>query len=284
MSKKVQRLVSKSEFARLAGVWPSALTKLVKGRLLQALQGDKIDLDHPDAIAYLKEKKKEPTKPKPKKGAEVAVGVDPLYEKCVEYATMIGKVSITSLRKQFQIGYNRAKIIVGIMEANGIAKKIEKSKAKAPQPPKDKPAAGEPKKPQTYPELPGADYYGGEDLEDILELTVAEVVNKFGTSDRFHKWLQARKTIVDIGAKEITNAEKRGKLISREYVEKFIIGQFEKTHMNLMTDGSKKIASRIMKMTKSGATLEECEEYASKVVSSHITRGKEEIKKVLQNV
>lgn len=73
----VQRLIKKTEFAEQAGVSRAAVTKACAGALAAAVVGKLIDVDHPDAIAYIKSKqsKKTPTpakkprtkaKPKPK--------------------------------------------------------------------------------------------------------------------------------------------------------------------------------------------------------------------------
>lgn len=47
--------------ARIAGVTKAAVTKLARGRLKDALDGDKIDLGHPEAQKYLKTKGVDPT-------------------------------------------------------------------------------------------------------------------------------------------------------------------------------------------------------------------------------
>lgn len=47
------RPVSRAEFARLAGVSSPAITKASKGKLAPACVGDRIDVDHPAAKAYL---------------------------------------------------------------------------------------------------------------------------------------------------------------------------------------------------------------------------------------
>ena len=52
---EMTRLISKAKFAELAGVTQSAIGKAVKVPLLkEALKGERIDFDHPDAVAYLK--------------------------------------------------------------------------------------------------------------------------------------------------------------------------------------------------------------------------------------
>lgn len=47
------RLVSRSEFARMAGVSPGAVTRASLKSLKAACHGDRINIDHPDAVSYL---------------------------------------------------------------------------------------------------------------------------------------------------------------------------------------------------------------------------------------
>lgn len=51
------RTVTRSEFSRISGVSPAAITKACKyGALVAASQGDRVDLDHPAAVYYLRRK------------------------------------------------------------------------------------------------------------------------------------------------------------------------------------------------------------------------------------
>lgn len=51
----MKRLVSKADFARLTGKSRSGITKLCKGKLSPALDGDRIDLSHEAAASYIAE-------------------------------------------------------------------------------------------------------------------------------------------------------------------------------------------------------------------------------------
>jgi len=52
----VKKLMSKSEFARLAGVSPAAVTKALRSTLRDAEHGKRIDAAHPAAVKYLQDK------------------------------------------------------------------------------------------------------------------------------------------------------------------------------------------------------------------------------------
>jgi len=68
------RCVSKAEFAKLAGVSKPAISKALRGKLGAALVDDRIDIDHPASVEYLRTRGKTvparaPTKA-PKKGSK----------------------------------------------------------------------------------------------------------------------------------------------------------------------------------------------------------------------
>ena len=68
------RCVSKAEFAKLAGVSKPAISKALRGKLAAALVDDRVDIDHPASVEYLRTRGKTvparaPTKP-PKKGSK----------------------------------------------------------------------------------------------------------------------------------------------------------------------------------------------------------------------
>ncbi len=53
MVKIMKKLVSRSEFARIAGITPGAVTKACKKNLAPATIGKRIDVNHPAAVEYL---------------------------------------------------------------------------------------------------------------------------------------------------------------------------------------------------------------------------------------
>ena len=74
-----KRLIKKTEFAEQAGVSRAAVTKACDKALAAAVVGKLVDIDHPDAIAYIRSKQvkktatpaKKPTKPrKPRTAAK----------------------------------------------------------------------------------------------------------------------------------------------------------------------------------------------------------------------
>lgn len=71
MSSQPQRLLTKTAFARLAGVTPPRITHMIqRGQLSEAVVGKRIDRDHPDAVTYLISRGVDPM-------ADVPTGLNP---------------------------------------------------------------------------------------------------------------------------------------------------------------------------------------------------------------
>jgi len=66
MVNKVPRRISKARFAEEAGVSRAAVTKACVTLLSGAVSGSKIDIDHPDAVAYIRSKQTPKTPATPK--------------------------------------------------------------------------------------------------------------------------------------------------------------------------------------------------------------------------
>ncbi len=108
-----QRIMKRTDFAALAGVNPSAVTRASLTRLRDAVIGKRIDAAHPCAIAYVKEKQ----------AAKTVVadnsGLDPIYYEAVAWCHRVQRYSSRGLRDNFKIGAVRATAIIQLMKAAG---------------------------------------------------------------------------------------------------------------------------------------------------------------------
>ena len=120
--------------------------------------------------------------------------------------------------------------------------------------------------------------------ESFADMTLKQVVKKYGTEAAFSDWLKAIKLIEDIKEKRLKNAETTNELVNRDLVVVGIVEPFEAVNKKLLSDGAKTIASRVTTMTSDGHTLEECERFVSDQISSYIIMMKSESLKRLQNV
>lgn len=277
----VKNPVSKSEFARLAGVTAAAVTKAAKGPLLAAMDGKRVDAAHPLAVEYVAKQDRAKTPPP-------ATGVDPLYQEAVETCQRTGRYSATSLQGEMGIGWNRASAIVAMMKMAGVT-----SHKNAPPPksdlshPKPRPISGQQAARETRKRQPPSPqdqiFEVPEDIQAFTEMTLRELVERFGTDNRFVDWLNATQKIEAINEKRLKNAQTKGTLISRDLVKFGVIDTFNAAHLRLLKDGAKSIAAGVISKHSGGAELSEVEAFVSDILGSFIKPIKSKITRVLKD-
>lgn len=288
MSPMVKKLLSRAEFARQAGVSGAAVTKACSSGILKAaLHGKRVDASHPDAVKYIADKKLEKREP-------TATGLDPLYEDAVSFCQNNNVYSVSGLRREFKIGHARAQSIIKVMDANKLITKkakhvvieegaIEEAVTKLKKPHVRGPAAAkETKKREAYKE--DVIMEAPEEIREFGNMTLFELIEKFGTDIRFSDWLSATQKIESINEKRLKNAATEGELVSRDLVKRGILEPIDACHVKLLTDGAKSLAVRVMAMQSAGSTLEEIEGYIAERITSFIRPVKSKVKKALRGI
>lgn len=106
-----------------------------------------------------------------------------------------------------------------------------------------------------------------EDVSTYLDLTVREVIEKFGTDSNFKNVLDARKSIEDIKRKEFDNRMKAGEFIPRETVKKHIFPFIDNAFIRLVEDLPGTLARQIKAKALAEASDEELTEFAREKIS-----------------
>lgn len=284
------KLLTKSAFAALCGVNPSSITKACAGALASALAGNRIDADHPAAQAYRAERERAAA-------PEPVEGIDPLYAEALAYCREARRWSAKALRGRFGIGDVRAADIVKQFHAAGVfetypdapppvsldltqlaqavaalpalrghAAARERLKSSPVLPPDSQPDA---------PEIPA-------NIEAFADMTLRDLIHRFGTDVRFLDWLKATKEIELIAERRIKNATASGKLITRDLVSRGVIDPFNSAHLRLMSDGAKSIAGAVVAKHLAGAEPVEIERYVSDVIGSFLKPVKTKVAQALR--
>ena len=272
----VKKLISRSDFAAKAGVSGAAISRACKGPLLDAVEGKFIDLNHKSAIAYLESKKNGKTTP-------ALEGIDSLYEEALEVCREAGRCSQTLLRDKLMIGSDRARKLVALIQ-NANIQDFEKPAA-------EKVKREEKARPHTRGTAAKKQQAIQEDDEELFELldrnvaqyadmTLRDIVRKFGTATRFAEYLRAMKEISMIEDREIKIAQTKGELVHRDLVSQLIIEPIDSAHVKLMRDGSKTIAVRMAAMHGSGADINEMQLVTSELIASFIKPVKAKVNKI----
>lgn len=271
--------ISKTELARLCGVTPATITGLTKRRLRVALVGSRVDLNHPEVQKYVQEK----TAPRPE---EQLPGVDTLFEEALGWCRQSERWTASGIQRHFKIGYARAqRILAQLQSAGHVPEKPERDLSRPEKPkPAPRPAArqhgtGRRSSWQDDNELIEVP----DDIEQLADLTLRELIEKFGTGYRFHDWLKSLKEIEAVNEKRIKNAQSQGKLISRHLVEVGVIDPFNSAHVRLMTDGAKAVTAAVLAKHQAGISEQEIEAYVTDVVGSFIRPVKAKVERNLRN-
>lgn len=283
----VKELVTRAEFSRIAGVSAAAVTGACDGILKKAVAGKRINAKHKDAIAYIKNHSKE----RPPVHTE---GIDSLYNDAVDVCKKANRYSANIIKQSLNIGTTRATKIFKTMQSAGdvpdnskkeIIKKIHQRNVAEET--REKPhARGHVSKNETKKgDSPGD---GPEievpvNIQDLVDMTLRELIDKFGTDIYFVDWLAATKKIEDIAEKRIKNAALEGTLISRELVKIGIIDTLDGAFTRMLSDGSKTIAVRAKALIEAGGNSAAVEELVAKQLTSFINPTKAKIARVLRN-
>lgn len=252
----VKKLVSRSSFAQMCGVSPAAVTKACSSSLQPACVGKRIDLAHPAAVKYLDGKTgvrpDKPEKPAPDK---------------VEQRISKPRAKPSTPPEEKTVHIKRGR------QAAREAKKTEAwDRANAKQGGESVTASGD----DEIIEVP-------DDIQAFADMTLRDLIDRFGTDERFVDWLAATQKIEMINEKRLKNAEHEGRLVSRDLVKSAVIDRIDAVFVRMLTDGAKTIASRAHTMTQAGSDLVEIRTMIEDQLGSFIKPAKVKMAEALRD-
>ncbi len=207
----MSRPVTRSDFARMAGVSPAAITLACRNKLLKrAAVGDLIDLDHKVARKYL---------------AQHGVRLD--------------------------------------------------------KPPKKPPKTDSAQASEPTPQAPSLDDSGFS--EELGDLTLREIVERFGTVRAYQKILEAHVKREQALKNRIANAIKLGDLVARSLVQTHVLAFIDGVFKRLLSDSPKTLVKRVYELAQSGTPIEDAERFAREHISSQLNPLKATAERVLRN-
>jgi len=134
---------------------------------------------------------------------------------------------------------------------------------------------------------PGSESEGFDDLPDDIrqfgDMTLREVVRRFGTEGRFLDWLNAMKRVEDLHEKRVKNEIVENTLVPRAYVSNHIFSLIEILNIRLLTDAPRTLAVRMIELVNAGETAEAVEDCARLVISSQLKGIKDKVTGALKN-
>lgn len=255
----MSRLVSKADFAKIAGSSRSAITQSVKTKALApAVVGDRVDIDHYAAREYLK-----------RHGV-----LDP--DNSPHCRADFTPTPVTAYRPAPRPKPPPPPPPLPPVVSDGLPKPVPMA---PPSPPAGPPPAQMPV--SISAEVDVAAVEVPPDLEPVKHMTLVGLISKFGTSRRFKDWLDALSKLEGVHAKRLANERAEGKLIPRDPVRAVVFGAIDSTFRRFLTDAPKTTARRIFAMAKAGCTLEEAEAEVRKINSALLKTVKRPAQRVL---
>jgi hypothetical protein len=218
--KSTQKPLDRAAFARIAGVSKMAIGKAMKeGALKPAAVGDRVDMLHPAAVAYVKKhesRRRRDLEPK--------------------------------------VSTNDTSSTDGAKTSNG---------------------NGAPQRDSLVTDT-------GLDISRYADMTLRELVDRFGSVRALKDWLEALKKIEDIREKRLNNEEVQRQLISRELVKTHVFGYLDAGNRRLLGDTPKTIARRLYGLARSDAPIEEAEKLVREIIGSQLDPQKQRVAKILR--
>jgi len=94
-------------------------------------------------------------------------------------------------------------------------------------------------------------HIGGYPVEQLADLTVREVVMRYGSIDGFKRFVDSLKTIAEYNYKQLAIKEKRGELVDRDLVQRVMIFALDVAFKRLVSDVPSNIANQVVAVVES---------------------------------
>jgi hypothetical protein len=122
-----------------------------------------------------------------------------------------------------------------------------------------------------------------DDIKAFLDLTLRELMHRFGTDIAFVDWLSATQKIEVINEKRLKNAQTEGELISRDLVKTNVVDRIDGVFVRMLTDGVKTISSRSHAIAKSGGSVDDVRKLVEDQLGSFIRPAKVKMARALRD-
>lgn len=109
------------------------------------------------------------------------------------------------------------------------------------------------------------------ELDKYGDLTLRELVERFGTERRFRDWVESLGAITRIRREQMSFQASRGELINREMVRTGVFALLDATNRRLLRDAPKTVARRVSAAAKAGQSMEQREKLVRDVISSQLS-------------
>ena len=122
-----------------------------------------------------------------------------------------------------------------------------------------------------------------EHLEGHADMTIREIVQRYGTLPQYEYFLKAVKQLEDVTEKKYKNAERRGELVRADYVQNHVVGFLDGLTQRLLNDVPKALVHRVKAEIEADTPTPEIEKMIVKVISKQIKGAKGNVQRRIKN-
>lgn len=140
---------------------------------------------------------------------------------------------------------------------------------------------GEVEEEESTPEIDAAATLPPE-IRKAMDMTLRDVIDRYGMIDAFAKLLTAAEKIENIHAKRLDSDKKTGELTSRKFVEDHMFGLVEQVFQRLLTDLPATLSYKVHGQCSTGAAVETIQETIRAGVTVELRNIKTDMKKLLK--
>lgn len=119
--------------------------------------------------------------------------------------------------------------------------------------------------------------------EELMGMTLAELVHRFGTQARFYDYARARKMLTDIQAKEEDAARRRGEHVPFSIVLA-LQGHIDALQTALLSETTVAVRTKVAALVKAGAEDKQVERAVHDMISRTIQTTKGTTERMIRNV
>lgn len=109
-------------------------------------------------------------------------------------------------------------------------------------------------------------------VDDLMDMTLGELTDRFGSTEKLKEWLLVRKTAEEIKRLSIHNERARRELIERSTVE-VAIDDLSRAIVDFVTNSPQTIVIENRAMAQSGTSTEEAIASTRKIISGELRPG-----------
>lgn len=246
MNRTPQRLITRGALASRLSCSKSLVYKLAKKgmRLEHALVGDKIDLDHPDAVAFCAQNDYQ----EPDLALITAAAMEAGRKHEKHNQQQVGQRRGAAVPKEQPPTFTQEQI-APLLEAFAPDDKADEDRT----------------------------------ANEYLDMTVRELIARYGTQSQFKDLAAAVKNLIQMRGYEEEQARKRGEYIHRAHAEK-LVAMIDGMQKALLTDAVSNMANKAMVQARADADKTDVERSMRDTISRVIKLSKTQIVRSLRDL